>query len=174
MKSEKREKVTLYQPNATQAKHTCTAQAHTAFCLCPPCNLDYVHQFNSARTCPVFFFLSLTQSTRRFGRAGVECYCQHESGAAVIQLQFLINEVCCSLFDLSDGWVFPLPPFLHKLAKFLIVKKKFIGPNFSTCNTSVNPPKPVHLDLICLLHFFRDKKRKKKQNLNYICEMCPL
>ena len=29
----------------------------------------------------------------RFGRSGVECYCQHESGAAVIQLQFLINEV---------------------------------------------------------------------------------
>ncbi|KAI4801776.1 hypothetical protein KUCAC02_019647, partial [Chaenocephalus aceratus] len=28
----------------------------------------------------------------RFGRPGVECYCQHESGAAVIQLQFLINE----------------------------------------------------------------------------------
>uniref|UniRef100_A0A8C6SMW4 Syntaxin-binding protein 5-like n=1 Tax=Neogobius melanostomus TaxID=47308 RepID=A0A8C6SMW4_9GOBI len=29
---------------------------------------------------------------RIFGRPGVECYCQHESGAAVIQLQFLINE----------------------------------------------------------------------------------
>uniref|UniRef100_A0A8C6KJ09 Syntaxin-binding protein 5-like n=1 Tax=Nothobranchius furzeri TaxID=105023 RepID=A0A8C6KJ09_NOTFU len=29
---------------------------------------------------------------RLFGRPGVECYCQHESGAAVIQLQFLINE----------------------------------------------------------------------------------
>ncbi|CAL8393111.1 unnamed protein product [Arctogadus glacialis] len=28
----------------------------------------------------------------RFGRPGVECYCQHESGAAVIQMQFLINE----------------------------------------------------------------------------------
>uniref|UniRef100_A0A4W5PQW6 Uncharacterized protein n=1 Tax=Hucho hucho TaxID=62062 RepID=A0A4W5PQW6_9TELE len=27
-----------------------------------------------------------------FGRPGVECYCQHESGAAVISLQFLINE----------------------------------------------------------------------------------
>ncbi|KAF7254564.1 Syntaxin-binding protein 5 [Varanus komodoensis] len=27
-----------------------------------------------------------------FGRPGVECYCQHDSGAAVIQLQFLINE----------------------------------------------------------------------------------
>lgn len=36
---------------------------------------------------------SLTQLTFSFGRAGVECYCQHESGAAVIQLQFLINEV---------------------------------------------------------------------------------
>uniref|UniRef100_A0A671X0R5 Syntaxin-binding protein 5-like n=1 Tax=Sparus aurata TaxID=8175 RepID=A0A671X0R5_SPAAU len=29
---------------------------------------------------------------RLFGRPGVECYCQHETGAAVIQLQFLINE----------------------------------------------------------------------------------
>ncbi|KAG7274793.1 hypothetical protein CRUP_015780 [Coryphaenoides rupestris] len=29
---------------------------------------------------------------RLFGRPGVECYCQHESGAAVIQMQFLINE----------------------------------------------------------------------------------
>uniref|UniRef100_A0A8C5WI82 Syntaxin-binding protein 5-like n=1 Tax=Leptobrachium leishanense TaxID=445787 RepID=A0A8C5WI82_9ANUR len=29
---------------------------------------------------------------RGFGRPGVECYCQHDSGAAVIQLQFLINE----------------------------------------------------------------------------------
>ncbi|KAL7881276.1 hypothetical protein AOLI_G00081240 [Acnodon oligacanthus] len=26
------------------------------------------------------------------GRPGVDCYCQHESGAAVLQLQFLINE----------------------------------------------------------------------------------
>uniref|UniRef100_A0A8B9M9Z1 Syntaxin binding protein 5 n=1 Tax=Accipiter nisus TaxID=211598 RepID=A0A8B9M9Z1_9AVES len=30
--------------------------------------------------------------TPLFGRPGVECYCQHDSGAAVIQLQFLINE----------------------------------------------------------------------------------
>ncbi|XP_063299662.1 syntaxin-binding protein 5 isoform X2 [Pelobates fuscus] len=29
---------------------------------------------------------------RLFGRPGVECYCQHDSGSAVIQLQFLINE----------------------------------------------------------------------------------
>lgn len=36
-----------------------------------------------------------------FGRAGVECYCQHDSGAAVIQLQFLVNEV--SLVKLIEG-----------------------------------------------------------------------
>ncbi|TNN27896.1 Syntaxin-binding protein 5 [Liparis tanakae] len=35
---------------------------------------------------------SLLQTPPYFGCAGVECYCQHESGAAVIQLQFLINE----------------------------------------------------------------------------------
>ncbi|XP_040206809.1 syntaxin-binding protein 5 isoform X1 [Rana temporaria] len=29
---------------------------------------------------------------RLFGRPGVECYCQHDSGCTVIQLQFLINE----------------------------------------------------------------------------------
>lgn len=45
---------------------------------------------------PVFsycFVFPLTEPTFSFGRAGVECYCQHESGAAVIQLQFLVNEV---------------------------------------------------------------------------------
>ncbi|KAK7940011.1 hypothetical protein WMY93_003337 [Mugilogobius chulae] len=31
-------------------------------------------------------------TTKRLGRPGVDCYCQHESGAAVLQLQFLINE----------------------------------------------------------------------------------
>ena len=35
----------------------------------------------------------LDRDPLRFGRPGVECYCQHETGAAVIQLQFLINEV---------------------------------------------------------------------------------
>lgn len=45
--------------------------------------------------------LSLTQNPFRFGRPGVECYCQHETGAAVIQLQFLINEVSVSHFSPS-------------------------------------------------------------------------
>ncbi|XP_029314478.1 syntaxin-binding protein 5-like isoform X8 [Cottoperca gobio] len=31
-------------------------------------------------------------AVRILGRPGVDCYCQHESGAAVLQLQFLINE----------------------------------------------------------------------------------
>uniref|UniRef100_A0A4W3HVD3 Syntaxin-binding protein 5-like n=1 Tax=Callorhinchus milii TaxID=7868 RepID=A0A4W3HVD3_CALMI len=36
--------------------------------------------------------VSLTKWTLSFGRPGVECYCQHDSGAPVIQLQFLMNE----------------------------------------------------------------------------------
>uniref|UniRef100_A0A672V6B1 Syntaxin-binding protein 5-like n=1 Tax=Strigops habroptila TaxID=2489341 RepID=A0A672V6B1_STRHB len=36
--------------------------------------------------------LNALARSRIFGRPGVECYCQHDSGAAVIQLQFLINE----------------------------------------------------------------------------------
>uniref|UniRef100_A0AAQ4P7L8 Syntaxin-binding protein 5-like n=1 Tax=Gasterosteus aculeatus aculeatus TaxID=481459 RepID=A0AAQ4P7L8_GASAC len=35
---------------------------------------------------------SRTGGIRILGRPGVDCYCQHESGAAVLQLQFLINE----------------------------------------------------------------------------------
>uniref|UniRef100_A0A8C9RSX2 Syntaxin-binding protein 5-like n=1 Tax=Scleropages formosus TaxID=113540 RepID=A0A8C9RSX2_SCLFO len=35
---------------------------------------------------------SRTGGLRILGRPGVDCYCQHESGAAVLQLQFLINE----------------------------------------------------------------------------------
>lgn len=46
----------------------------------------------------------------RFGRPGVECYCQHESGAAVIQLQFLINEVSAFLRCLPPSLLPSLPP----------------------------------------------------------------
>lgn len=51
-----------------------------------------------------FFFLRciqqvfLNSTNFSFGRPGVECYCQHDSGAAVIQLQFLINEVSKMVF----------------------------------------------------------------------------
>lgn len=50
--------------------------------------------FLASISLPCLFKCSLTDATLSFGRAGVECYCQHDSGAAVIQLQFLINEVC--------------------------------------------------------------------------------
>ncbi|MEE6475036.1 hypothetical protein FKM82_010587 [Ascaphus truei] len=40
-----------------------------------------------AKQCKVY-----RDTPNKFGRPGVECYCQHDSGAAVIQLQFLINE----------------------------------------------------------------------------------
>ncbi|XP_061082963.1 syntaxin-binding protein 5-like [Conger conger] len=35
---------------------------------------------------------SRSGGVRILGRPGVDCYCQHESGAAVLQLEFLINE----------------------------------------------------------------------------------
>ncbi|XP_065107700.1 syntaxin-binding protein 5-like isoform X9 [Paramisgurnus dabryanus] len=35
---------------------------------------------------------SRSGGVRLLGRPGVDCHCQHESGAAVLQLQFLINE----------------------------------------------------------------------------------
>uniref|UniRef100_A0A7N8XKS1 Syntaxin binding protein 5a (tomosyn) n=1 Tax=Mastacembelus armatus TaxID=205130 RepID=A0A7N8XKS1_9TELE len=55
----------------------------------------FPYQPSSMAFDPVQKILAIgTQSgaLRLFGRPGVECYCQHESGAAVIQLQFLINE----------------------------------------------------------------------------------
>lgn len=54
-------------------------------CINPDADDEYVVHL-SCMVC------SLTE-VFSFGRAGVECYCQHESGAAVIQLQFLVNEV---------------------------------------------------------------------------------
>ncbi|XP_041928860.1 syntaxin-binding protein 5 isoform X10 [Alosa sapidissima] len=57
---------------------------------------------------------------RLFGRAGVECYCQHESGSAVIALQFLINEgalVSALADDSIHLWNLrqKLPAVLHSL-----------------------------------------------------------
>uniref|UniRef100_A0A672TCF9 Syntaxin-binding protein 5-like n=1 Tax=Sinocyclocheilus grahami TaxID=75366 RepID=A0A672TCF9_SINGR len=55
-----------------------------------------------------------------FGRAGVECYCQHESGSAVIQLEFLVNEgalVSTLADDSIHLWNLrqKLPAILHSL-----------------------------------------------------------
>ncbi|KAM7367869.1 hypothetical protein PAMP_014138 [Pampus punctatissimus] len=48
--------------------------------------------FKQCDTCSWLPNLGKKLTSCSFGRPGVECYCQHESGAAVIQLQFLINE----------------------------------------------------------------------------------
>uniref|UniRef100_A0A4W5P611 Syntaxin binding protein 5 n=1 Tax=Hucho hucho TaxID=62062 RepID=A0A4W5P611_9TELE len=65
------------------------------FQLCKTVRHGFPYQPSSMAFDPVQKILAVgTQSgaVRLFGRVGVECYCQHESGAAVIQLQFLVNE----------------------------------------------------------------------------------
>uniref|UniRef100_A0A3Q2NN05 Syntaxin-binding protein 5-like n=1 Tax=Fundulus heteroclitus TaxID=8078 RepID=A0A3Q2NN05_FUNHE len=65
------------------------------FQLCKTVRHGFPYQPSSMAFDPVQKILAIgTQNgaLRLFGCPGVECYCQHESGAAVIQLQFLINE----------------------------------------------------------------------------------
>ncbi|KAF4084175.1 hypothetical protein AMELA_G00125570 [Ameiurus melas] len=65
------------------------------FQLCKTVRHGFPHQPSAMAFDPVQKILAIgtqTGALRLFGRAGVECYCQHESGSAVIQLQFLINE----------------------------------------------------------------------------------
>ncbi|CAL8284679.1 unnamed protein product [Lota lota] len=65
------------------------------FQLCKTVRHGFPHQPSSMTFDPVQKILAvgtLGGALRLFGRSGVECYCQHESEAAVIQLQFLINE----------------------------------------------------------------------------------
>ncbi|XP_072313572.1 syntaxin-binding protein 5 isoform X3 [Eucyclogobius newberryi] len=65
------------------------------FQLCKTVRHGFPNQPASMAFDPVQKILAVgtqTGALRLFGRAGVECYCQHEGGAAVIQLQFLINE----------------------------------------------------------------------------------
>ncbi|XP_026146602.1 syntaxin-binding protein 5a isoform X3 [Carassius auratus] len=73
-------------PETLQSEH---------FQLCKTVRHGFPYQPSSMAFDPVQKILAIgTQNgaLRLFGRPGVECYCQHESGAAVIQLQFLINE----------------------------------------------------------------------------------
>uniref|UniRef100_A0A8C1H8Y8 Syntaxin-binding protein 5-like n=1 Tax=Cyprinus carpio carpio TaxID=630221 RepID=A0A8C1H8Y8_CYPCA len=73
-------------PETLQSEH---------FQICKTVRHGFPYQPSSMAFDPVQKILAIgTQSgaLRLFGRPGVECYCQHESGAAVIQLQFLINE----------------------------------------------------------------------------------
>ncbi|XP_072437425.1 syntaxin-binding protein 5a isoform X5 [Chiloscyllium punctatum] len=65
------------------------------FQLCKTVRHGFPYQPSAMAFDPVQKILAIgTQSgsLRLFGRPGVECYCQHDSAAGVIQLQFLINE----------------------------------------------------------------------------------
>ncbi|XP_049645280.1 syntaxin-binding protein 5 [Suncus etruscus] len=73
-------------PETLQAEH---------FQLCKTVRHGFPYQPSALAFDPVQKILAVgtqTGALRLFGRPGVECYCQHESGSAVIQLQFLINE----------------------------------------------------------------------------------
>ncbi|XP_027878128.1 syntaxin-binding protein 5-like isoform X12 [Xiphophorus couchianus] len=65
------------------------------FQLCKTVRHGFPYQPTSLAFDPVQKILAIgsrSGGVRILGRPGVDCYCQHESGAAVLQLQFLINE----------------------------------------------------------------------------------
>nr|XP_033795479.1 syntaxin-binding protein 5 isoform X4 [Geotrypetes seraphini] len=65
------------------------------FQLCKTVRHGFPYQPSALAFDPVQKILAVgtqTGALRLFGRPGVECYCQHDNGAPVIQLQFLINE----------------------------------------------------------------------------------
>ncbi|XP_034742002.1 syntaxin-binding protein 5-like isoform X11 [Etheostoma cragini] len=65
------------------------------FQLCKTVRHGFPYQPTALAFDPVQKILAIgsrTGGVRILGRPGVDCYCQHESGAAVLQLQFLINE----------------------------------------------------------------------------------
>uniref|UniRef100_A0A8C6WNG9 Syntaxin-binding protein 5-like n=1 Tax=Neogobius melanostomus TaxID=47308 RepID=A0A8C6WNG9_9GOBI len=101
-------------PETLQSEH---------FQLCKTVRHGFPNQPASMAFDPVQKILAVgtqTGALRLFGRAGVECYCQHESGAAVIQLQFLINEgalVTALADDSLHMWNLrqKIPAVLHSL-----------------------------------------------------------
>ncbi|XP_035506986.1 syntaxin-binding protein 5-like isoform X5 [Scophthalmus maximus] len=65
------------------------------FQLCKTVRHGFPYQPTALAFDPVQKILAVgsrSGGVRILGRPGVDCYCQHESGAAVLQLQFLINE----------------------------------------------------------------------------------
>uniref|UniRef100_A0A8C5NET8 Syntaxin-binding protein 5-like n=1 Tax=Gouania willdenowi TaxID=441366 RepID=A0A8C5NET8_GOUWI len=65
------------------------------FQLCKTVRHGFPYQPTALAFDPVQKLLAIGSRSggiRILGRPGVDCYCQHESGAAVLQLQFLINE----------------------------------------------------------------------------------
>ncbi|XP_066563061.1 syntaxin-binding protein 5-like [Amia ocellicauda] len=79
-------------PREMEVQETLTSEN---FQICKTVRHGFPYQPTCLAFDPVQRILAI--GTRRggvriLGRPGVDCYCQHESGAAVLQLQFLINE----------------------------------------------------------------------------------
>ncbi|KAM8916443.1 syntaxin-binding protein 5 isoform 3-T3 [Spinachia spinachia] len=108
-------------PRENDAVHEALQSEH--FQLCKTVRHGFPYQPSSMAFDPVQKILAVgtqTGALRLFGRAGVECFCQHESGAAVIQLQFLINEgalVSALADDSIHMWNLrqKIPAILHSL-----------------------------------------------------------
>ncbi|XP_036059203.1 syntaxin-binding protein 5-like isoform X7 [Onychomys torridus] len=93
------------------------------FQICKTVRHGFPYQPTALAFDPVQKILAIgtrTGAIRILGRPGVDCYCQHESGAAVLQLQFLINEgalVSASSDDTLHLWNLrqKRPAILHSL-----------------------------------------------------------
>lgn len=82
------------QPGAREVDIPETLQSEH-FQLCKTVRHGFPFEPSSMAFDPVQKILAIGTNhgaMRLFGRPGVECYCQHDSGSSVIQLQFLINE----------------------------------------------------------------------------------
>uniref|UniRef100_A0A2K6FKL1 Syntaxin binding protein 5L n=1 Tax=Propithecus coquereli TaxID=379532 RepID=A0A2K6FKL1_PROCO len=93
------------------------------FQICKTVRHGFPYQPTALAFDPVQKILAIgtrTGAIRILGRPGVDCYCQDESGAAVLQLQFLINEgalVSASSDDTLHLWNLrqKRPAILHSL-----------------------------------------------------------
>ncbi|XP_057619556.1 syntaxin-binding protein 5-like isoform X8 [Chionomys nivalis] len=93
------------------------------FQICKTVRHGFPYQPTALAFDPVQKILAIgtrTGAIRILGRPGVDCHCQHESGAAVLQLQFLINEgalVSASSDDTLHLWNLrqKRPAILHSL-----------------------------------------------------------
>ncbi|XP_015219342.2 syntaxin-binding protein 5-like isoform X11 [Lepisosteus oculatus] len=79
-------------PREMEVHETLTSEN---FQICKTVRHGFPYQPTALAFDPVQKILAIgtrTGGVRILGRPGVDCFCQHEGGAAVLQLQFLINE----------------------------------------------------------------------------------
>eukprot|EP00079_Xenopus_tropicalis_P031385 XP_017945156.1 PREDICTED: syntaxin-binding protein 5-like isoform X2 [Xenopus tropicalis] len=82
----------VVSPRDTEVQENLTSDQ---FHICKTVRHGFPHQPTAFAFDPVQKILAIgsrTGAVRILGRPGVDCHCHHESGAAVLHLQFLINE----------------------------------------------------------------------------------